>query len=485
MTQNADADQADISQFIQRIQSIARTNSEALSDFFVPAVPISIARAPGRLDVMGGIADYSGSLVLQLPIAEATFAAVQRSADDNVAIISLASETERPPRAFSIAFSELAELAKENDSDIQTRFPVDAADQWAAYVAGTIVMLARERAIPANGGLRILVQSEVPEAVGVSSSAAVEVAALRAIARTWDVELPGHDLARICQLAENHVAGAPCGIMDQMTAALGRADHLLALLCQPAEIKGHVSIPPAIRFWGIDSGIRHAVSGADYTSVRTGAFMGYRIIAELAGLQVSAPRPDGTVHVEDAQWRGYLANLSPEDFAEKYTAQLPAELAGDAFLQQYAGTTDSVTRVRPDQTYPVRQPTEHPIYEHARVQRFADLLGDVSTETTLAEMGDLMYASHASYSACGLESDGTDLLVQLVQHAGPRAGLYGAKITGGGSGGTVAVLGRADAEPAVKEIAAEYARQTGHVPKLFTGSSDGACYLKHLSTEVL
>ena len=89
-------------------------------------------------------------------------------------------------------------------------------------------------------------------------------------------------------MAENFVVGAPCGIMDQMTSALGRPDALLALLCQPAEVQGFVPLPASIGFWGIDSGIRHAVSGSDYTSVRTGAFMGYRMIAEAAGLRTTA-----------------------------------------------------------------------------------------------------------------------------------------------------------------------------------------------------
>ena len=90
-------------------------------------------------------------------------------------------------------------------------------------------------------------------------------------------------------------------------------------------------------------------------------------------------------------------------------------------------------------------------------------------------MGELMYGSHASYSACGLGSDGTDLLVELVREAGPAAGLFGAKITGGGSGGTVAILGRADAGPAVAEIARRYHEQTGREPYVFAGSSPGAC----------
>ena len=84
----------------------------------------------------------------------------------------------------------------------------------------------------------------------------------------------GTEAARLCQVAENRVVGAPCGIMDQMVSAVGRRDRLLALLCQPAEVVDYVKIPKGLAFFGIDSGIRHAVSGSDYTSVRVGGFHG-------------------------------------------------------------------------------------------------------------------------------------------------------------------------------------------------------------------
>lgn len=91
-----------------------------------------------------------------------------------------------------------------------------------------------------------------------------------------------------------------------------------------------------------------------------------------------------------------------------------------------------------------------------------------------------MYQSHASYSACGLGSDGTDQLVELVRQAGPARGLYGAKITGGGSGGTVAVLGRRGADEAVNAVAEHYEAQTGRKPFVFAGSSPGAIAFGHL-----
>jgi L-arabinokinase len=85
-----------------------------------------------------------------------------------------------------------------------------------------------------------------------------------------------------------------------------------------------------------------------------------------------------------------------------------------------------------------------------------------------------MYQSHASYSACGLGSDGTDRLVAMVRQIGPAAGLYGAKITGGGSGGTVAILGDRGSGDRVREIARVYSAETGRDVHVFDGSSPGA-----------
>ena len=129
-------------------------------------------------------------------------------------------------------------------------------------------------------------------------------------------------------------------------------------------------------------------------------------------------------------------------------------------------------------------PTAHPIYENARVQRFVDLLDQCETsdnpELLYNELGELMYQSHRSYTAVGLNSTGTDLIVELVRKEGPGAGLFGAKITGGGSGGTVAVLGDQTSRTAIERVAASYATQTGHRPYIFNGSSSGSLAFSHL-----
>jgi L-arabinokinase len=159
---------------------------------------------------------------------------------------------------------------------------------------------------------------------------------------------------------------------------------------------------------------------------------------------------------------------------------------GADFLERYGGTSDTVTTVERDRTYAIRAPAMHPIYENFRVKQFAELLqrGSLSHDEKI-RLGELMYDSHASYSACGLGSQATDLLVELVRATGVDQGLFGAKITGGGSGGTVAVLGDRDAETAVKKVAERYAALMGYEPYIFRGSSPGSAAFGYLIVRIM
>ncbi len=404
-------------------------------------------RAPGRLDVMGGIADYSGSLVLELPLREETRVSIQRDPSRTLSI-----ESQRLSGAASSFTMQVAELD-------QTYEHARAYFQrnWAAYIAGAFVVLAREKGFVPREGARIRIESTVPEGIGVASSAALEVAAMTAIDAAFELGLAPREIALLCQKVENSVVGAPCGVMDQMAAVFGEENRLLALLCQPAEIVANVAIPEELAIWGIDSGITHQVSGADYASVRVGAFMGYRMLCEMAGSDLN----------------GYLANLSPSELEQKYLDRLPETIRGIDFLERFGETSDSATRVDPGGTYPVRRAAAHPVYEHFRVRSFLELL-ETGRASGAPLLGELMFQSHASYSACGLGSRATDRLVELARGLGPSRGIYGAKITGGGSGGTVAILGRRDAEESIREIADRYASDTGRPAYVFSGSSPGA-----------
>jgi L-arabinokinase len=447
--------------------------------FFEPSEPIIVTRAPGRLDVMGGIADYSGSLVLQLPIANATHVALQKLDTNDVSILS---GTPVENRYFEINLTEF--FANESElisyEDAQRRF-ASSRDHWAAYVAGAFLVLMREENVRFNVGVKVLIQSDVPEGKGVSSSAAIEVATMQAIVAAFELKFQSHQIGSLCQKVENLIAGAPCGIMDQMTSACGEQNRLLELLCQPDILRGSLALPEELAVWGVDSGVRHSVSGSDYGTVRTAAFMGYRMIAELAGLKVTQLDQRGKVRILDDKWHGYLANISTTEFEDKYSSALPETIDGGAFLEQYGGITDSVTTVNPEMTYPVLAATRHPIYENERVSAFASVLKDWRSVEQAPQLGALMFGSHQSYTDCGLGSDATDLIADIVRGS---EGLYGARITGGGSGGTVAVLGQADAVDSIERLKQEFCKQTGREPLVLSGSSPGAGVFDHLKLRI-
>ncbi|HCK12136.1 MAG TPA: GHMP kinase [Candidatus Latescibacteria bacterium] len=462
----------DVQSFIDQINRLDTHPMREAHGLFDEEGEICVGRAPGRLDVMGGIADYSGSLVLQLPTREATVVGLQRTKDTSIRVVSGdADENARLPD-YELQVSDLTRDGSPISLDAaRALFARDPRSVWASYVLGTFLILMHEKGLNLNEGARLLVSSDVPEGKGVSSSAALEVATMMAVCGTYDISLEPREMALLCQKVENQVVGAPCGVMDQMTAVCGQEDELMALLCQPAELRGTIGLPEDIDVWGIDSGIRHHVSGSDYTSVRVGAFMGYRILAELAGLTAT---PGDPIHVDDPRWKGYLANLSPSEFEQNYAQDIPPWDEGDQFIKNYGGTTDPVTQVDPETTYNVRMPTRHPIYENYRVKTFSELLSTAAGRWQIELLGELMFQSHASYTTCGLDSAGTDRLVELVREVGPGQGLYGAKITGGGSGGTVAVIGHKGSDGAIEEVAGRYERETGHKPHIFTGSSLGA-----------
>ncbi|KAI7840483.1 hypothetical protein COHA_005784 [Chlorella ohadii] len=454
---------------------------------------IFVARAPGRLDVMGGIADYSGSLVLQLPLAEACHVAVQRHPQPSAAaagaaagsaaaaggtaaageaaaaaepamlrIVSLATEGSHRSPSCELPLAELAPGGQPLSYEAaRALFKRDPQRSWAAYVAGALLVLQREKGARFEDGLSILVASDVPEGKGVSSSAAVEVAAMAAVAAAYSIRLEGRELALLCQRVEN--------------AVVGKA---------------------------------HCVGGSDYAHVRVGAFMGLRICSALAAQQAAqqaacnggsssgngAAADGGSLVGSEAVQtigNGYLCNVPPSQFTARFEQQLPEALSGAAFLEQYGPHLDSVTTVDPEQasvlqdvlTYAVRMPTAHPVHENFRVHAFRQVLAAPAGREQLEVLGELMRQSHASYSRCRLGSDGTDRLVELVQQEQDAAAarreepaLYGAKITGGGCGGTVGILAVAGpaGDAAVQRVVQRYAAETGGQPHLFQGSSSGA-----------
>src|SRR4051812_44791529 len=129
--------------------------------------PVVISRAPGRLDVMGGIADYSGSLVLQQTIREATFIALQRTSESNITLKSLSENDNESGRSLVLP-ADLLMLGGQPMEYEPAAGMFRAPDRhWASYVIGVCLVLMHERNLRLDGGMKIVIGSNVPEGKGV------------------------------------------------------------------------------------------------------------------------------------------------------------------------------------------------------------------------------------------------------------------------------------------------------------------------------
>lgn len=346
-----------------------------------------VGRAPGRLDVLGGVGDYSGSLVLQAAIRAQTTVEIEPCSEY---------------RLWSDSYGE----AQAGSLDL------GALPRWTHYPLGCLQVFMEAKGWRPDCGLSFRIRSDVPASVGVSSSAALEIATLRALSMISGIGFEGLEIAHLGRRAENEVVGVPCGLMDQLASAFGRVDTILTILCRPDALGEPIDLPDGIAVVGWPSQIARDVAGAPYAIARAAAFMGKRMIETRMGRAFR-----------------YTAELPMDD-------DLPERLPGARFLAEHGAIDDPLSTVEPDRSYPVRAATRFPIAEHAR----CCLAGDLLRAGRFEEVGALMYASHEGYSAMGLGTSETDRMVGWIERMGPAEGFYGARISGGGAGGTVVVL---------------------------------------------
>jgi galactokinase len=444
----------------------------AAGGFFTAGKPVFIGRSPGRLDLMGGNVDYTGGLVFEATIREATWVAVQLRDDGQIVFWN--------PQVRERGWRERPEFEFDSLTDEATVRRIVNADpgvRWTAYVLGIFYLLRLRYPEAVKTGASVFIHSDIPLNKGVSSSAAIEVAVMKAAARAYGIDLHGIELAEVCQWVENVIAESACGIMDQAAAVLGDEGYVLPLLCQLCQPRPLVRLPAELRCWAVDSGVSHAVTGIEYEAARAAAFIGYKLICDWEKLPVTCDGQSRIPRFTDPRWRGYLSDVTPSLFRSEYEQRLPERMSGAEFLRGGQFHADPFTAVRPEIQYRVRNCTRYACEENQRIQLFVELARGAATEPSEDAwrlMGDLMYQSHYSYTECGLGNEATDSLVDLVRGEGAGAGLYGAKVTGGGAGGTVAVLGSKDAGEAFHRVVRRYAEIRGIEPYVFEGSSMGA-----------
>ena len=265
---------------------------------------------------------------------------------------------------------------------------------WAAYPLGVAWAIAQDRCLPPRPGADLFIDSTVPAGGGLSSSAALEMAVAGALADLWGLDLTVAELARAGQRAENEVVGAPTGIMDQYASLLGQADAAVFLDCRTLETR---TVPLRLGPAGLtlvlaDTGERHAHAAGGYAARRASC--------EKAARQLGVPA------LRDVE----IADLP----------RIEGELDEETFR-----------RVR------------HVVTENARVQATVAALDAGAMKT----VGRHLTASHRSMRD---DYEITTPALDLAVEAALSAGALGARMTGGGFGGSTITLVDARRVPAVR-----------------------------------
>lgn len=448
---------------------------------------IIVTHAPARLDIMGGVADYCGANVFEMTLDRTAIAACQAREDRNLCAITLRTGSQFKPNFHLSLDSFYADGNLKTYSQIQEHFNQESNTAWAGYILGAFYVLLKEgKTDQFPHGATIVIKSDIPIGGGVASSAAVEVATLMALNQLYNLELGAMEIARLAQIVENRIAGAPCGIMDQVTAVAGTSTKILSILCQPDKILEFVSSPSNVSFAGIHTKVRRSTASTAYVDTRIGSFMGLTILKE----SFVAEESDLDRKLSAALADNYLCNISVQEFRERCEPILPEQIQGKEFLERYGETVDTATQVDPEKLYPVKSRVEHMIYENARTQQFIAAIKNADRDPEhiqdhLKEAGNLMYESNASYrDLAGLGSSEVDGLVNIAEKIGEQGGIYGAKITGGGGGGTVALLCHGNVENSLTQVLAAYKLAWGIDGELIRGNAAGAFEFGHILWEL-
>jgi galactokinase len=197
-----------------------------------------VARAPGRVNLVGGHVDYNDGLVLPCAIDRETVAAVRPRDDDRV-------------RVHSVRMDETVTAGVGDD-----------VTGWAAYVVGVVTVLSA--AAGRDLGVDVVVDGDMVLGAGLSSSASLEVAVAGAVDAVYDLDFDRESLATACWRAENEEVGMACGLMDQFTAALARAGHALRIDCRSRDVERIPFDDGAARILVADTNVKHELTDSGY-----------------------------------------------------------------------------------------------------------------------------------------------------------------------------------------------------------------------------
>lgn len=384
---------------------------QAFHDAFGHA-PRFISRAPGRVNLIGEHLDYNGGSVLPIAIDRDCVCLARASDADRVTVRTLqAGSASDQVWSFSIR-GGLAGLK----SLLDHPGPEGCrTGDWRSYVLGVFHEIADEiaRSTPAAQipALELMIASDVPLGAGLSSSAALEVSVAQAVAAAMGTHIDPVRLATRCRDAEHRFAGSRCGLMDQLASTISRQDHATHLdFATDPPRPSWIPFPDSATMLVTDTGVRHHVSGGGYRS-----------------------KVEGCTRAAQALGVAALA-LIPSD-NHPGLDRLPSEL---------------------------RPLVRHVVSENRRVAAAVVALQSAD----LATLGRLMSESHASLrDDFGVSCPELDVAVNAAHTV---RGVWGARMTGAGFGGSaIALLPPSAVDHACTAIRSAFLHRFGYEPALF------------------
>lgn len=320
--------------------------------------------------------------------------------------VSLSPLDQRKLQIHSENFNEEVEVDLDDPN-------LAARGHWSDYPVGVAVVL--ERAGHRLRGASLRIRGEVPIGSGLSSSAAIEVATACALTANSGLKIDNRELALLCQRAENEFVGARVGIMDQFVSLFGQAQHALLLDCRSLEFK-LLPLPDNVRLIICNTMVKHELASSAYNERREQCEAGVR----------------------------YLAQFYPNVRALR-----------DVTIEQLEQHRSGLAEV-------IYRRCRHVVTENARVIE----AGEALEQHDLSRFGRLMGASHVSLrDDYEVSSEELDLMVELAQKLD---GVYGARMTGGGFGGsTVNLVRKEKADEFRARVAQGYERVTGLKPEIY------------------
>ncbi len=381
------------------VSDLPRQLSQAMDQQF-RGQPEAVGRAPGRLEILGNHTDYNEGVVLSVAVDRFTWFAVKPSPD-------------RTCRIYDVQYGEHRSFDIDKLDDTQQ-------NDWVSYIRGVVAgMKKRGHEVPS---FEACLTSNVPLSAGMSSSAALEMSVVTALAGWLGLDISGVERARIGQYAENHFVGANTGLLDQFSSVFGRRDHLVYSDFRSLDVS-NPPLPPDVALVVINSMKKHDLTD-EYNHRRQCCEKAATFFNDRCGGVTSLRDVDSTK----------LETMKNEMLPDAYSRAL------------------------------------HVVGENERVWEGIELL----RKAEIANFGQLLFDSHHS-SQENFENSTPELdtLVALARESGVA---WGARLSGGGFGGiTVHLVPDADAEEYVRSITDAYKQRTGiQAQTMICHAEDGA-----------